>query len=308
MTFTRKDILGTQEMNASEIAYLLDATESFLEVSTREVKKVPTLRGKTIINLFYEPSTRTRTSFEIAGKRLSADVINISNSSSSAVKGESLKDTAMTLAAMAADVIVIRHPASGAPHFLARHVPSAVINGGDGIHEHPTQALLDLFTIRQRKGTLVGLRVSIIGDIAHSRVARSNIFAMRTMGMEVRVCGPASLLPVQVESLGVQACTDLDTALCDADIIMVLRLQLERQERGLIPSLREYSQLYGLNLKRLDQAKPDVLIMHPGPINRGVEIAPEVAEGPYSLILDQVANGVALRMALLYLLTGGPGL
>ena len=308
MTFTRKDILGTQEMNASEITYLLDATESFLEVSTREVKKVPTLRGKTIINLFYEPSTRTRTSFEIAGKRLSADVINISNSSSSAAKGESLKDTALTLAAMAADVIVIRHPASGAPHFLARHVPSAVINGGDGTHEHPTQALLDLFTIRQRKGALAGLRVSIVGDIAHSRVARSNIFAMRAMGMEVRVCGPASLLPMQVESLGVHACTDLDTALCDADIIMVLRLQLERQEKGLIPSLREYSQLYGLNLKRLDQAKPDVLIMHPGPINRGVEIAPEVAEGPYSLILDQVANGVALRMALLYLLTGGLGL
>ena len=308
MTFTRKDILGTQEMNASEITYLLDATESFLEVSTREVKKVPTLRGKTIINLFYEPSTRTRTSFEIAGKRLSADVINISNSSSSAAKGESLKDTALTLAAMAADVIVIRHPASGAPHFLAHHVPSAVINGGDGTHEHPTQALLDLFTIRQRKGALAGLRVSIVGDIAHSRVARSNIFAMSAMGMEVRVCGPASLLPMQVESLGVHACTDLDTALCDADIIMVLRLQLERQEKGLIPSLREYSQLYGLNLKRLDQAKPDVLIMHPGPINRGVEIAPEVAEGPYSLILDQVTHGVALRMALLYLLTGGPGL
>ena len=308
MTFTRKDVLGTQEMHASEVAYVLDATESFLEVSTREVKKVPTLRGKTIINLFYEPSTRTRTSFEIAGKRLSADVINISNSSSSAAKGESLKDTALTLAAMAADVIVIRHPASGAPHFLSRHVPSAVINGGDGMHEHPTQALLDLFTIRQRKGGLAGLRVSIIGDIAHSRMARSNIFAMRTMGMEVRVCAPASLLPVQVEALGVQACTDLDTALRDADIIMVLRLQLERQEAGLIPSLREYSQLYGLNLKRLEQAKPDVLIMHPGPINRGVEIAPEVAEGPYSLILDQVANGVALRMALLYLLTGGPGL
>ena len=308
MTFTRKDVLGTQEMHASEIAYVLDATESFLEVSTREVKKVPTLRGKTIINLFYEPSTRTRTSFEIAGKRLSADVINISNSSSSAAKGESLKDTALTLAAMAADVIVIRHPASGAPHFLSRHVPSAVINGGDGMHEHPTQALLDLFTIRQRKGGLVGLRVSIIGDIAHSRVARSNIFAMRTMGMEIRVCGPASLLPVQVEALGVHACTDLDTALRDADIIMVLRLQLERQEAGLIPSLREYSQLYGLNLKRLEQAKPDVLIMHPGPINRGVEIAPEVAEGPYSLILDQVANGVALRMALLYFLTGGPRL
>jgi len=239
MTFTCKDILGTQEMNAAEITYLLDATESFLEVSTREVKKVPTLRGKTIINLFYEPSTRTRTSFEIAGKRLSADVINISNSSSSAAKGESLKDTALTLAAMAADVIVIRHPASGAPHFLARHVPSAVINGGYGTHEHPTQALLDLFTIRQRKGTLAGIRVSIIGDIAHSRVARSNIFAMRAMGMEVRVCGPASLLPVQVEALGVHACTDLDTALRDADIIMVLRLQLERQETGLIPSLRE---------------------------------------------------------------------
>jgi aspartate carbamoyltransferase catalytic subunit len=286
----------------------LDTAESFLEVSTREVKKVPTLRGKTIINLFYEPSTRTRTSFEIAGKRLSADVINISTNSSSVVKGESLKDTAMTLAAMAADVIVMRHPASGAPHFIARQIPSAMINGGDGTHEHPTQALLDLFTIRQRKGTLAGLRVSIIGDIAHSRVARSNIFAMRTMGMEVRVCGPASLLPLQVEALGVRACTDLDTAVEDADIIMVLRLQLERQEKGLIPSLREYSQLYGLNLQRLEQAKPHVLIMHPGPINRGVEIAPEVAEGPYSLILDQVANGVALRMALLYLLTGGPGL
>jgi aspartate carbamoyltransferase catalytic subunit len=308
MSLTGKDILGTQGMKASEITSVLDVTESFLEVSTREVKKVPTLRGKTVINLFYEPSTRTRTSFEIAGKRLSADVINISANASSVVKGESLKDTAMTLAAMAADVIIIRHPASGAPHFLARHVPSAVINGGDGTHEHPTQALLDLFTIRQRKGSLAGLRVSIIGDIAHSRVARSNIFAMRTLGMEVRVCGPASLLPVQVESLGVRTCTDLDVAVREADIIMVLRLQLERQDKGLIPSLREYSQLYGLNLKRLEQAKPDVLIMHPGPINRGVEIAPEVAEGPYSLILDQVANGVALRMALLYLLAGGPGM
>ena len=307
MSLSRKDILGIQDMSASELSYILDATESFLEVSTREVKKVPTLRGKTIINLFYEPSTRTRTSFEIAGKRLSADVINISTSGSSVVKGESLKDTAMTLAAMAADVIVIRHPASGAPHFLAQHVPSAVINGGDGTHEHPTQALLDLFTIRQRKGSLSGLRVSIIGDIAHSRVARSNIFAMRALGMDVRVCGPASLLPAHVESLGVRACTELNVAIGDADILMVLRLQLERQEKGLIPSLREYSQLYGLNPKRLEQAKPDVLIMHPGPINRGVEIAPEVAEGPYSLILDQVANGVALRMALLYLLAGGPG-
>jgi len=308
MTFPRKDILGTQDMDASEISSILDVTESFVEVSTREVKKVPTLRGKTIINLFYEPSTRTRTSFEIAGKRLSADVINISTSGSSVAKGESLKDTAMTLAAMAADVIVVRHPSSGAPHFLAGHVPCAVINGGDGTHEHPTQALLDLFTIRQRKGSLTGLRVGIIGDIAHSRVARSNIFAMRTLGMDVRVCGPASLLPLEIESLGVRAYTDLDTAIRDVDIIMVLRLQLERQEKGLIPSLREYSQLYGLNLKRLEQAKPDVLIMHPGPINRGVEMAPEVAEGRYSLILDQVANGVALRMALLYLLAGGPGL
>ena len=306
MAFKRKDILGTQDMDASEISYILDVTESFIEVSTREVKKVPTLRGKTIINLFYEPSTRTRTSFEIAGKRLSADVINISTSGSSVVKGESLKDTAMTLAAMAADVIVVRHPASGAPHFLAQHVPSSVINGGDGTHEHPTQALLDLFTIRQRKGSLAGLCVSIIGDIAHSRVARSNIFAMRTMGMDVRVCGPASLLPFAVESLGVRAGTDLEATIRDADILMVLRLQLERQEKGLIPSLREYSQLYGLNLTRLEQAKPDVLIMHPGPINRGVEIAPDVAEGPYSLILDQVTNGVALRMALLYLLAGGP--
>ncbi len=307
MAFRRKDILGTQDMDATEISYILDTTESFIEVSTREVKKVPTLRGKTIINLFYEPSTRTRTSFEIAGKRLSADVINISTSGSSVVKGESLKDTAMTLAAMAADVIVVRHPSSGAPHFLAQCVPSSVINGGDGTHEHPTQALLDLFTIRQRKGSLAGLRVSIIGDIAHSRVARSNIFAMRSMGMDVCVCGPASLLPLAVESLGVRACTDLDTVIRDADILMVLRLQVERQEKGLIPSLREYSQLYGLNLTRLEQAKPDVLIMHPGPINRGVEIAPEIVDGPYSLILDQVGNGVALRMALLYLLAGGPG-
>jgi aspartate carbamoyltransferase catalytic subunit len=308
MTFRRKDILGTQDLSASDLTYILDTTESFIEVSTREVKKVPTLRGKTVINLFYEPSTRTRTSFEIAGKRLSADVINIASNSSSVAKGESLKDTALTLAAMAADVIVVRHPASCAPHFIARQVPSAVINGGDGMHEHPTQALLDLFTVRQRKGTLAGLRISIVGDIAHSRVARSNIFAMRTLGMEVQVCGPASLLPLQAESLGVRVGTDLDSAIRDADVIMILRLQLERQETGLIPSLREYSQLYGLNLRRLEQAKPDVLIMHPGPINRGIEIAPEVADGPYSLILDQVANGVALRMALLYLLAGGPGL
>jgi aspartate carbamoyltransferase catalytic subunit len=303
-----KHLLSVNQLSPDQILRILDTAESFREVGTRVIKKVPALRGRTVVNLFYENSTRTRISFELAAKRLSADVINFSSGGSSVSKGESLKDTALTLQAMGADAIVIRHSSSGAPHTLTRWVTASVLNAGDGTHEHPTQALLDLFTIRQRKGALAGLRVSIIGDIAHSRVARSNIFAMRAMGMHVRVCGPASLLPAHVESLGVQACTDLDAAIRDADIIMVLRLQLERQAAGLIPSLREYSQLYGLNLKRLEQAKPDVLIMHPGPINRGVEIAPEVAEGPYSLILDQVANGVALRMALLYLLTGGPGL
>jgi aspartate carbamoyltransferase catalytic subunit len=275
------------------------------EIASRDIKKVPTLRGKTIINLFYEPSTRTRTSFEIAGKWMSADVINISTSSSSVVKGETLKDTGLTLQAMHPDVVVIRHSAAGAPQILAGLLKASVINAGDGAHEHPTQALLDLFTIREKRGTLAGLKVAIVGDILHSRVARSNIFAMQKMGMQVRVCGPPTMLPRYMDRLGVEVFSRIEPAIADVDIIMMLRIQLERQGGGLFPTLREYSKLFGLNLDRLKAAKQDVLIMHPGPINRGVEISPEVADGPYSLILNQVENGVAIRMAVLYLLAGG---
>ena len=302
----RKDLLGIQDLSVDEVNLILDAGVSMKEIASRDVKKVPTLRGKTIINLFYEPSTRTRTSFEIAGKWMSADVINISTSSSSVVKGESLKDTGLTLQAMHPDVVVIRHQAAGAPHILAGLLRASVINAGDGAHEHPTQALLDLFTIRERRETLRGLKAAIVGDILHSRVARSNIFAMRKMGMQVRVCGPPTLLPRHVETLGVQKFIGIEPAIADVDVIMMLRIQRERMGAGLFPTLREYSKLFGLNPDRLKMAKPDVLIMHPGPINRGVEIAPEVADGPYSLILDQVENGLAIRMALLYLLAGGP--
>lgn len=305
MNLKRKDILGMRELEAEEIALILDTAESFKEVSTREVKKVPTLRGKTIINLFFEPSTRTRSSFEIAGKRMSADVINISASTSSVVKGESLRDTVQNLEAMAADVIIIRHPASGVPHFLARHLKQSIINAGDGTHEHPTQALLDLFTIREKKGRLAGLTVTIIGDITHSRVARSNIFGMRKMGMQVNIVGPTTMIPVDIEKLGVRVFSRIEEGIEGADVIMALRIQLERQNQSYLPSLREYARLFCLDLARLERAKPDVLIMHPGPLNRGVEIAPEVADGPYSIILDQVTNGVAVRMALLYLLIGG---
>ncbi|RMF88360.1 MAG: aspartate carbamoyltransferase catalytic subunit [Nitrospinota bacterium] len=305
MNLKRKDILGMRELEAEEIALILDTAESFKEVSTREVKKVPTLRGKTIINLFFEPSTRTRSSFEIAGKRMSADVINISASTSSVVKGESLRDTVQNLEAMAADVIIIRHPASGVPHFLARHLRQSIINAGDGTHEHPTQALLDLFTIREKKGRLAGLTVTIIGDITHSRVARSNIFGMRKMGMQVNIVGPTTMIPVDIEKLGVRVFSRIEEGIEGADVIMALRIQLERQNQSYLPSLREYARLFCLDLARLERAKPDVLIMHPGPLNRGVEIAPEVADGPYSIILDQVTNGVAVRMALLYLLIGG---
>jgi aspartate carbamoyltransferase catalytic subunit len=300
-----KDVLGLEEMEAEEIHLILDTAESMKEVSERDIKKVPTLRGKTIINLFYEPSTRTRTSFEIAGKRLSADVINISTSASSVVKGETLKDTGKNLMAMKPDLLVIRHSAVGAPKMLAEALPIPVINAGDGAHEHPTQALLDLFSIRERKKTLAGLKVAIVGDITHSRVARSNIHGMTKMGMEVRVVGPTTLLPLYVERLGVQVFTEVDRAIEGVDVIMMLRIQLERQEQGLFPSLREYSRLFGLNLKRLEGAKKDLLIMHPGPMNRGVEISPEVADGPYSIILDQVTNGVAIRMAILLLILGG---
>jgi aspartate carbamoyltransferase catalytic subunit len=301
-----KDLLGIQELSPEEIQLILDTAVSMKEIGSRDIKKVPTLRGKTVINLFYEASTRTRTSFEIAGKWMSADVINISTSSSSVAKGESLKDTGLTLQAMHPDVVVIRHSAAGAPKLLAELLTrTSIINAGDGAHEHPTQALLDLFTIREQRGPLAGLKAAIVGDIQHSRVARSNIFGMQKMGMQVRVCGPPTLLPRHLEQLGVEVFTRVEAAIADVDIIMMLRVQLERQGSGFFPTLREYSKLFGLNADRLKTAKQNVLIMHPGPINRGVEIAPEVADGPYSLILNQVENGLAIRMALLYLLAGG---
>ena len=302
----RKDLLGIQELSPEEIQLILDTAVSMKEIASRDIKKVPTLRGKTVINLFYEASTRTRTSFEIAGKWMSADVINISASSSSVAKGEGLKDTGLTLQAMHPDVVVIRHSAAGAPKLLAELLTrTSIINAGDGAHEHPTQALLDLFTIREQRGSLGGLKAAIVGDIQHSRVARSNIYAMQKMGMQVRVCGPPTLLPRHLERLGVEVFRRIEAAIADVDIIMMLRIQLERQGGGFFPTLREYSKLFGLNADRLKAAKQNVLIMHPGPINRGVEIAPEVADGPYSLILNQVENGLALRMALLYLLAGG---
>ena len=305
MALKQKDLLTIRALPAEEITLILDTAESMKEIASRDIKKVPALRGKTVINLFYEASIRTRTSFEIAGKWLSADVINISSAASSVAKGESLLDTGRTLQAMHPDVVVIRHAAAGAPQILAEALAASVINAGDGAHEHPTQALLDLFTIRERLGRLSGLKVAIVGDIAHSRVARSNLHGMRKVGMEVRLCGPATLLPRHAEQLGAAVTTRMEEAIRDVDIIMMLRIQRERMESGLLPSLREYSRLFGLTVERLKRAKEGVLIMHPGPMNRGVEIAPEVADGPYSIILNQVTNGVAVRMALLYLLTGG---
>ena len=304
MGWKRKDLLSMQDVEAAEIHDVLDTAESMREIASREIKKVPTLRGKTVVNLFYEASTRTRTSFEIAGKWLSADVINFSSSGSSAEKGESLLDTAKNIEAMSPDVVVVRHKASGAPALLARHLKCAVVNAGDGAHEHPTQALLDLLTIRQKKGHLEGLNVTIVGDVSHSRVARSDIHAMRKMGMTVTVAGPPTLIPAACQELGVKVSHRLEEAIAHADVIMMLRLQHERMLAGLLPSLREYSRIWGLGLDKLRHCRPDVLIMHPGPVNRGVELAPEVADSPYSVILDQVSNGVAVRMAVLYLLTG----
>lgn len=305
MKLARKDILGIRELTVEEINLVLDTAESFIEVSTREIKKVPTLRGVTVMNLFYEPSTRTRTSFEIAAKRLSADTINIAAATSSVVKGETFVDTAKNLEAMNPDIIVLRHSAAGAPHMLSRVVRQCVINAGDGAHEHPTQALLDMMTIREKKKRIAGLRVAIIGDIAHSRVARSNIFGLTKMGAEVAVGGPSTMMPRFIDRLGVEVHHHVDDAIRDADIIMMLRIQTERQDMSVFPSLREYANLFGLNRKRMALAKDDVIIMHPGPMNRGVEISPDVADGPYSVILDQVTNGVAVRMALLYLLSSG---
>ena len=304
MGWKRKDLLSMQGLEAAEIRDVLDTAESMKEIATREIKKVPTLRGKTVVNLFYEASTRTRTSFEIAGKWLSADVINFSASGSSADKGESLLDTAKNIEAMSPDVVVVRHRASGAPALLAKNLRCAVVNAGDGAHEHPTQALLDLLTIREKKGHLEGLNVTIVGDVMHSRVARSDIHGMKTMGMTVTVAGPPTLIPPACPELGVKVSHRLDEAIAHADVIMMLRLQHERMQAGLIPSVREYSRVWGLGLDKLEQCRPDVLIMHPGPVNRGVELSPEVADGPYSVILDQVANGVAVRMAVLYLLAG----
>jgi aspartate carbamoyltransferase catalytic subunit len=307
MGLARKDLLEIRSLEPGEIQTILDTAASMKEIASREIKKVPALRGKTVVNLFLEPSTRTRTSFEIAGKWLSADVINVSGSSSSVVKGETLVDTARNIEAMSPDCVVIRHAASGAAHMLARALRCSIVNAGDGMHEHPTQALLDLLTIREKRGHLDGLSVAIVGDIAHSRVARSNIAGMRKMGMSVTVAGPPTLIPPGVEELGVKVAWRLEDALRDVDVIMMLRLQQERMTANYIPSLREYSRLYGLSLDKLRGARDDVLIMHPGPVNRGVEMAPEVADGPYSVILDQVANGVAVRMAILYLLIGAKG-
>lgn len=305
MRLSKKDILGIKELSREEINLILDTAESFLEVSTRKIKKVPTLRGKTIINFFFEVSTRTRTSFEIAGKRLSADTVNISATTSSVAKGETLTDTARTLEAMNPDIIIIRHSAAGAPHMLALLVEQSIINAGDGAHEHPTQALLDMLTIRNKKGEIAGLKIAIVGDIAHSRVARSNILGLTKMGAQVTVCGPAMMMPRDIDKMGVSVSYHMEDAIKDADIIMMLRIQLERQNDNLFPSDREYARYFCLNNRNIKIAKPDVLVMHPGPINRGIEIAPDIADGVQSLILKQVTNGVAVRMALLYLLAGG---
>jgi len=305
MPLRTRDLLGIESLDRTDIEEILSSAESFKEVSTRDIKKVPTLRGKTIINLFMEPSTRTKTSFELAGKRLSADVINISGSSSSVVKGETLIDTARNIEAMSADVIVIRHKHSGSPHMLAGRLDSAVVNAGDGAHEHPTQALLDAFTMRERLGDLEGKTVAIVGDIAHSRVARSNILCLNKLGANVRLCGPGTLIPPGIEELGAKVYGRIEDAVEGVDVIMMLRIQLERQAGALFPSIREYSRTFGLDAYRASLAKDGVLIMHPGPMNRGVEIASDVADGPFSVILDQVTNGVAVRMAILFLMCEG---
>lgn len=307
MTFARKHLLGIRELSPSEITHLLDTAETFRDVSRREIKKVPALRGRTVINLFFEPSTRTRTSFEIAAKRLSADAVNISVSTSSVSKGETLLDTARNLEAMAPDCIVLRHSMAGAPHHLAKICNAAIVNAGDGAHEHPTQALLDALTIRERKGRIKGLTVAIIGDMLHSRVARSNIHLLTKLGAQVRIAGPGTMVPAEFAELveqGLQIRPTVEQAVEAADVVMILRIQRERQDAAFFPSLREYAVHYGLHPDHLDRAAPDAIVMHPGPINRGIEISSEIADGGRSLILDQVTNGVAVRMAVLYLLAG----
>lgn len=304
VTWKRKDLLGLEELSKEEIELILETADSFKEISQRPIKKVPTLRGKTVVLFFFEPSTRTRTSFELAAKRMSADLVNIQTNASSLLKGETLKDTAKNIEAMKVDIIVMRHSSSGAPHLLAKAVSSSIINAGDGSHEHPTQGLLDLFTVKEHKKKISGLNVSIIGDIMHSRVARSNIWGLTKLGAKVTVCGPATLIPPKIERLGVKVTYNVREAIEGADVINLLRIQLERQSQNLFPSLREYAMNFGLDSERMKFAKKDVLIMHPGPINRGVEITPQVADGPYSVILEQVTNGIAVRMAVLYLVSG----
>jgi aspartate carbamoyltransferase catalytic subunit len=300
-----KDLLGLAPLSAEQILLILDTAEPFKEISERQIKKVPTLRGMTVVNLFFEPSTRTRISFEFAEKRLSADTVNVATSGSSVVKGETLVDTARNLEAMRIDMVVIRHPSSGAAHFLAQRIESNVINAGDGMHEHPTQALLDLLTLRDKLGTLKDRRVCLVGDVLHSRVARSNIAGLLKLGAQVAVCAPRSLLPHGVESMGVRVFDRIEAAIEWAEALNVLRLQLERMQSGYIPSLREYNRVFGVSRVRLERAPREMIIMHPGPMNRGVEIDSDVADGPMSVILDQVTNGVAVRMAVLYLLAGG---
>jgi aspartate carbamoyltransferase catalytic subunit len=301
----KKDLLGIGDLSRDEIYRILDTADVMREIGERPIKKVPTLRGKTVVNLFYEPSTRTRTSFEIAEKRLSADTLNIAVASSSVQKGETLVDTAMNIEAMSPDMIVLRHASSGACHLLSRICHSRIINAGDGMHEHPTQALLDAYTIRQHKKSIAGLKVAIVGDLLHSRVLRSNVLLLTALGAEVWVCGPPTLVPVGIEQLGVRVSTSVEEAVADADVVMMLRIQQERMQGAYFPSLREYFSLFGMTVERVALARPNVIIMHPGPMNRGVEIASEVADGPYSVVLEQVANGVAVRMAVLYLLAGG---
>lgn len=305
MSFTQKHILGIDHLSKEDIEIILDTADAFKEVNSREIKKVPTLRGKTIINAFFEASTRTRLSFEIAGKRLSADTVNISGSTSSVVKGETLEDTAKNIEAMAPDIIVIRHGHSGAPHYLAERVGCSIVNAGDGAHEHPSQALLDMMTMREHKGKIEGLEVAIVGDITHSRVVRSNIYCLSKMGAKVRLCGPGTMIPPGIEKLGnVEVYTNMLDAIKDVDVVMMLRIQMERQSNIMLPSLREYARFYGLNPTNISLAKSDAIIMHPGPMNRGVEISSVVADGEQNVILDQVENGVAVRMALLYLVSG----
>ena len=301
----KKDLLGIADLSPDEIYRILETAEAMREIGERPIKKVPTLRGKTVVNLFYEPSTRTRTSFEIAEKRLSADTLNIAVATSSVLKGETLADTALNIEAMAPDMIVLRHASSGACHLLSRICRSRIINAGDGMHEHPTQALLDAFTIRQHHPRIDNLKVAIVGDLLHSRVLRSNVLLLTKLGAEVWVSGPPTLMLPGIERLGVHATASVDEAVTDADVIMMLRIQQERMQGAFVPSLREYFNVFGMTAERVRRAKPGVIIMHPGPINRGVEIASDVADGPYSVILEQVANGVAVRMAVLYLLAGG---